>query len=446
MLGSPRPSPLPTDKQNPVRRRLGLPFVKLTLPARRQQQGCSFTAPPRCAGVGRLIICQAASPQPSSPGSQPPGSGAPPWTELLAVVGTQNAMLQKMQTTQRKQGRALNALQRTQRKMQTTQRKQGRDIDALKRTQRDMQTTQEEQGSALDGLKNAQKETAGKVTAVQKTIRSVQAAQTTQGNTVGAYAEKFVRVERVLRRQDLELRRNVEITTVAGLLRFCSVGDKLASREQLLRGLMGSTAFSDLLNVVKKMMEDEAKELGALLPAFPSSSPSLSELQEWLKQSRNILMKARKSADMAAWLPACKGLEEYAEAAGASTDALLAALEKSDKLVLMLLAALATGQLFEMLELDGEPVVRLTDEGMELDLLEIKATEKGINQGVEQVKAHANILLHALALSNPWVLQQGLRVVGTVQLAVGDVMQQRQTTIGGTGLVPEDTMKVLIVS
>lgn len=24
-------------------------------------------------------------------------------------------------------------------------------------------------------------------------------------------------------------------------------------------------------------------------------------------------MKARKSADMAAWLPACKGLEEYAE-------------------------------------------------------------------------------------------------------------------------------------
>lgn len=70
----------------------------------------------------------------------------------------------------------------------------------------------------------------------------------------------------------------------------------------------------------------------------------------------------------------------------------------------------------------------------------------GINQGVEQVKAQANILLHALALSNPWVLQQGLRVVGTVQLAVGDVMQQRQATIGGTGLVPEDTMKVLIVS
>ncbi len=48
---------------------------------------------------------------------------------------------------------------------------------------------------------------------MQTTIRSVQAAQTTQGNTVGAYAEKFVRVERVLRRQDLELRRNVEITT-----------------------------------------------------------------------------------------------------------------------------------------------------------------------------------------------------------------------------------------
>lgn len=68
-------------------------------------------------------------------------------------------------------------------------------------------------------------------------------------------------------------------------------------------------------------------------------------------------------------------------AAGASTDALLAALEKSDKLVLMLLAALATGQLFKMLELDGEPVVRLTDEGMELDLLEITATEEGGRAG-----------------------------------------------------------------
>ncbi len=49
--------------------------------------------------------------------------------------------------------------------------------------------------------------------------------------------------------------RRLLLYAVAGLLRFCSVGDKLASREQLLRGLMGSTAFSDLLNVVKKMME-----------------------------------------------------------------------------------------------------------------------------------------------------------------------------------------------
>lgn len=47
----------------------------------------------------------------------------------------------------------------------------------------------------------------------------------------------------------------------------------------------------------------------------------------------------------------------------------------------MLLAALATGQLFKMLELDGEPVVRLTDEGMELDLLEITATEEGGRAG-----------------------------------------------------------------
>lgn len=46
-------------------------------------------------------------------------------------------------------------------------------------------------------------------------------------------------------------------------------------------------------------------------------------------------------------------------------------------LVLMLLAALATGRLYERVEMDGQPVMHDTDGGLRLELLEIKAKSSG---------------------------------------------------------------------
>lgn len=45
--------------------------------------------------------------------------------------------------------------------------------------------------------------------------------------------------------------------------------------------------------------------------------------------------------------------------------------------MVMLLAALATGSLYDMIELDGTPMLKATDAGMVLDLLEIKASPDG---------------------------------------------------------------------
>lgn len=43
----------------------------------------------------------------------------------------------------------------------------------------------------------------------------------------------------------------------------------------------------------------------------------------------------------------------------------------------MLLCACATGRLYERVELDAEPLVEVTSEGVKLDLLEIKAQPSG---------------------------------------------------------------------
>lgn len=79
------------------------------------------------------------------------------------------------------------------------------------------------------------------------------------------------------------------------------------------------------------------------------------------------------------WTTPCR-LSTLLAAAADASDAeasLMVLLEGDDRLVIMLLGALATGRLFEKLEFDGEPILRLTKKGLALDLLEIKSSAQG---------------------------------------------------------------------
>ena len=72
-----------------------------------------------------------------------------------------------------------------------------------------------------------------------------------------------------------------------------------------------------------------------------------------------------------------------------------------------------------------------------------------IKGGVRQLEAQANILLLALALSCPGVLQHGpLQVVGTVVVGTGTLSlsaqqhwERVQLTVGGKGGAPEAVMQ-----
>ncbi|KAL4437531.1 hypothetical protein ABPG77_003512 [Micractinium sp. CCAP 211/92] len=169
---------------------------KLTQSAR--QQSCRVERPRVCVGANRRVICQAAFPQSSSPGSEPLGSDAFPWEDLFKLLQENDARLQDILATQEEQGkivdalthaqrdmqtiqegqrRDIGALTRAQRDMQTIQEEQRRDIGALTRAQRDMQTTQEEQVRALDALKRAQRETLAMQAAHRETLCALEHAQ-----------------------------------------------------------------------------------------------------------------------------------------------------------------------------------------------------------------------------------------------------------------------------
>ncbi|KAL4451611.1 hypothetical protein ABPG75_007273 [Micractinium tetrahymenae] len=312
------------------------------------------------------------------------------------------------------------------------------------------------QGFQKDVL-DFQKDVQGRFEDVQGRFDDVQATLGAHGRVLGGLSERVVLLGRFVKGEDPKLRENLGISTADDVVRVCSAPGHPASKEHLLRGLgPRSPAFSKLFRVLGMMMREEAAALGAELPAFPSEPHVPHAVGQWLSKSRPILLAARpKGRGKPAWLPACKGLQAYAKAAGSCADdtSLLAFLEgEQGRLVVPLLAAWATGQLYERVEMDAEPILQVTSSGVDLGLLEIKSQPPAISGGVRQVKSQPDILLLALALSNAGLLRRGpLHVVGTVVVAAGSLTQRQRETwerkqlaVGGTGPAPQAAMQLRV--
>ncbi|KAL4438979.1 hypothetical protein ABPG77_006916 [Micractinium sp. CCAP 211/92] len=368
----------------------------LPAPARQKRRDSqadrSAARPLQSTAARRPCMCLAASPRPSSRGSEPDGSGAATLEDVVSMLQKQGATLETM----------------------------AEDLQAVK----DQTKTMQKDVDSMEIMQNLQS-LALSIMGID--IKDVKAMQAKHDELLCALAKKSVRAERLLTGEDEELRNYVEWGKVDDLIGFCSVPDQPASKELLYQRLLESTAFWSLTGVLRIILEDEAKQLGVKLSAFPKDTESPPDVKPWLVKSRKTLLKKRSEEAIDSppfWLPASEALEAYAKAAGASDDgaSLLALLESDDSLVLRLVAALATDQFWECIKLDAKPILRASSEGVELDLLEIPVWPEDVDEAEARVKNQAKIFMLAMNLCNPSLIQRGMpHVRGTLHIAVRTV-------------------------
>ncbi|KAL4420922.1 hypothetical protein ABPG77_001405 [Micractinium sp. CCAP 211/92] len=159
------------------------PHLEKSTPSARQQQFCrQLGRPLRRTAALRPFVRAAAFLQPSSPGSQPAGSGSSPPVDVLESLQGIYATLQTMQAAQATQAQTLDELK-----------------TRLQSVEGDIEAVQDDMSRLEDA------------------IEAVQATQTSWAQTLGALAEDSVLVRRYLTKEK-QLRRGVLVSKGRGSL------------------------------------------------------------------------------------------------------------------------------------------------------------------------------------------------------------------------------------
>ncbi|KAL4445890.1 hypothetical protein ABPG77_009089 [Micractinium sp. CCAP 211/92] len=159
--------------------RLALPVYKSSPSAlQRQQRARPAALLAHRAGARRLIVCEAASPQPSSPGSQPAGSGPFSQDEL-------ESMLQTILDKQEAQLEMINLLLEIQ---ETILKKQ------------------DEHSERLDSLLKAHEKWTEDMEDIENALKDVQAEQAVRVKEFTALVENSKRMQRLLSGEDKKQR------------------------------------------------------------------------------------------------------------------------------------------------------------------------------------------------------------------------------------------------